>query len=100
MRFDTPVYFQRIIEGAYDPSTGNYGDDEVTEVLRYASVTNSGTETLQLAYGEIRQGSLTMRLQRYYNEPFDRVRIGNKLYRVDMTRRLRNMQGFVISEVQ
>ena len=100
MRFDTPVYFQHITKGAYNVSTGDYAADKVTEVLQYASVTNSGTETLQLVYGEIRQGSLTIRIQRHYEQPFDRIRIGNKIYRVDMTRRLRNMQGFVISEVQ
>ena len=47
MRYDTPVYFQRITPGEYDPNTGNYGDDTVEETLRYASVMNTGEERLK-----------------------------------------------------
>ena len=50
MRYDTPVYFQRITPGEYDPDTGNYADDIVEETLRYASVMNTGEDTLRLVY--------------------------------------------------
>lgn len=100
MRFDTPVYFQLIKSGAYNPNTGDYEPDTITETQRFASVTNSGAETLNLVYGELKQGSLIIRLQNHYNEPFDRIRIDNKVYRVDMLRRLRTKQTFVISEAQ
>lgn len=100
MRFDTPVYLQRIKPGEYDPNTGNYTPDTVTEVKQYASVTNTGVDTLNLVYGELRQGSFTVRLQNHYTEPFDRVRIGRRVYRVDMSRTLRTKQTFVVSEVQ
>ena len=97
MRFDKPIFFQCIQPGEYDESTGNYADDTVTEVLKRASVTDSGVETLHLIYGEIRQGVKTIRLQRPYEEAFDKIRIGNKLYKVDMSRYGR---VFVVSEVQ
>lgn len=100
MRFDTPVYFQRIVAGKYNADTGNYDDDTVSEVMHYASVTNTGTETLKIAYGEIKQGSLTIRVQNRLKEPFDRIRIGNKIYRVDMSRQLLTKHTFVVSEVQ
>lgn len=97
MRYDKPVFFQRVQPGEYDESTGNYGADTVTEVLKRASVTDSGANTLRLIYGEIRQGSKIIRLQRPYKEAFDRIRIGKKLYSVDMSRYGR---VFVVSEVQ
>ena len=100
MRFDTPIYFQRKVKGAYDATTGNYGPATVEEVVRYASITNTGTETLNIVYGELKQGSLTVILQMPYTEPFDRIRIGDKYYRVDRERRLRTKQTFVVSEVQ
>lgn len=100
MRFDIPVYFQKITPGAYDPKTGNYGADEITEVKRYASVTNTGEDTLNLVYGEIRQGVVTVRLQTHYSEPFDRLRIGDKVYRCDRARPLRLKFTLVCSEVQ
>ena len=95
MRFETPIYFQRVTPGEYDKTTGDYAPDTVTEVKCYASVTNSGTETLQL-----KQGSLTVRLQNHYTEPFESIRIGKTQYRVDLARKLRTKHVFVISEVQ
>ena len=100
MRFDTPVYFQKITPGEYDPKTGNYGDDTIVEEKRFASVTNTGEDTLNLVYGEIKQGVVTVRLQTHYSEPFDRLRIGEKVYRCDRARPLRLKFTLVCSEVQ
>lgn len=100
MRFDTPIYFQTIKPGEYDPSTGDYSADTVTEEVRYASVTNTGIDTLNLVYGEIKQGCLTVRLQNRYDKPFDRVRIGNTIYAVDKARPLRTKYTLIVSEVQ
>lgn len=100
MRYDTPVYFQRIEAGAYDASTGDHGEDIITEEMRWANVTETGIETLNIIYGEIRQGVKTVRLQNYYDKPFDRLRIGNKVYRVDRARPLRLKYTLIVSEVQ
>ena len=96
MRFDIPIYLQNIQPGAYNPETGNHEH----ETKRYASVTNAGTETLNLVYGELRQGCLTVRIQAHCTTDFDRIRIGNKVYRVDLLRKLRNFTTMVVSEVQ
>lgn len=100
MRFDTPIYFQHVTAGEYDKLTGNYAEDTVTEAMRWASVTNTGAQTHKLIYGDIKQESLTIRLQMPYGDPFDRVRIGEKVYRVDFSRNLRTKQAFIVSEVQ
>lgn len=100
MRYDTPVYFQKVAPGEYDPNTGNYGDDTVEETLRYASVMNTGEERLKLVYDGPKQGSLTIHIQNHYNEPFDRIRVGEKLYRMDFSQQLRVKHAFVVSEVQ
>lgn len=100
MRYDTPIYFQSARSGAYDPETGNYGEDIITEEKKYADVTDTGVETLKIIYGELRQGVLTIRLQNHYDEPFDRIRVGRKVYRVDFSRKLRTKHIFVVSEVQ
>lgn len=100
MRFETPIFFQKTTPGSYDKTTGDYAPDTVTEAKRYAAVTNSGVETLQIVYGALRQGSLTVRLQTHYTEPFDSIRIGETQYHVDFTRKLRTKHVFVISEVQ
>ena len=100
MRFDTPVYFQRVRPGEYDEFTGNYGEDTIDEIKRYANVTDVETDTLNLVYGEIRQGCKVVRLQTHYRRGFDRIRINEKTYRVDLSRELRNKHVFVVSEVQ
>lgn len=100
MRYDKQVYFQRITPGEYDPDTGNYTDDTVDETRRYASVMNTGEDTLRLVYDGPKQGSLTIQIQNHYEDPFDRIRVGNKLYAVDFSRKLRVKHTFVVSEVQ
>ena len=100
MRFDTPIFFQTITPGAYNPNTGDYESDTVAEEMRWASVTNTGAQTLKLIYGSIQQESLTIRLQTPFNYPFDSIRIGEKTYKVDFSRKLRIKQTFVVSEVQ
>lgn len=100
MRYDTPIFFQRITAGAYDETTGDYGPDVPVETKRDASVNDAGVETLNLIYGELKQGCKTIQLLRHYNEPFDRIRIGSKVYRVDFQRKLRSKHTFIVSEVQ
>ena len=99
MRFDTPVYFQKI-KSEYIAETGNYGISTVTEEMRWASVTDVGADTLRLIYGELKQGCLTIRLQNAYDKPFDRIRIGDSFYKVDRVRNLRTKQTFIVSGVQ
>lgn len=100
MRYETPVYFQKVTQGEYDASTGNYGDDLVTETMKLADVTDSSAETLNLVYGGIKQGSLTVRLQNHYDKAFDSIRIGRTVFRVDSERKLRIKHTFIVSEVQ
>lgn len=100
MRFDTVVYFQQRTPGGYNAKTGNYEPCEIYEFKEYADVSNTSERTLNLVYGEIREGSLTVRVLRPVTTPFDRLRIGDKIYRVDSMRKLRTKQIFVISEVQ
>ena len=102
MRYSTPVYFLRKQKGEYNATTGDYSPETAQEVKRYASVTDTGTDTLNLVYGGPKQGSLTIRLQRPYTEPFDQIRIGDgeqaKRYSVDRSRLHKRV--FIVSEVQ
>lgn len=100
MRYDKPIFFRAVTPGDYDESTGNYGDDSITETMVMASVMDTQTETMKLVYGDIRQGSLTLTIQNHYDQIFDNIRIGGKIYRVDRTRRLRVKQSFIVSEMQ
>lgn len=100
MRFDTPVYFQKVTPGPYDKKTGNYGEDTIVEDCVYASVTDTGTETIRILFGSLKQGVKTIRLQNHYTKPFDTVRIGDTVYEMNFSRTLRNKQTIVASEVQ
>lgn len=101
MRYDTEIIFRKTIPGAYDRSTGNYGADTFEDETAWASVMDTRAETLQLVYGKIIQGSLTVHIQNRHDEPFDEILIGGKPYRVDYSRVLRGIrQVFIVSEVQ
>lgn len=97
MRYATPIYFQHYSKPEYNPATGDYEQSPPVEHKRYASVTDSGIETMRLIYGDLKQGSKVVRLQREHIGEFDRIRIGDKCYRVDLNR---NNKAFVVSEVQ
>lgn len=100
MRYDTPILFRRLVTGTYDPDTGDYADDTYVDIKVYGSVMDTNTQTMNLVYGGIKQGSLTVHVQNHIDAPFDQLIINGKKYRVDYSRRLRTKQSFIVSEVQ
>ena len=99
MRFDNNVYFQKV-ELAFDATTGNSKERVVSEVKRYASITSAGIQSLNIVYGQIKEGSLVIRLQNEYNDSFDYICVGEKRYKADFSRPLRTKNTFIVSEVQ
>ena len=99
MRYDTPIYFQLIRQGIYDPKTGDYADIDPAETKVYADVTDTSTDTKQILYGDIKRNSKVIRLQQHYTKTYNRIRIGEKQYIVDFERKLRTKQILVVSEV-
>lgn len=104
MRYDTAICFVKKGVPVYDPLTGDYSDGEPTEETVYASVTDTSKDTLLIVYGEIRQGSLTIRLQNHFDGVFDNIVIKDGryagTYAVDKRRKLRVKETFIVSEVQ
>ena len=100
MRYDTPVYFQEITPGGYDPETGDYREDTDTGDKTSCICCEHRGGDVALLYGSIKQGSLTIQLQNHYNVPFSRIRIGKTIYQVDVSRKLRVKHTFIVSEVQ
>lgn len=100
MRYDKPIYFQRFVQGSYNENTGNYEEGSPVEEMVMASIMDTKTQTMMQIYGQIRQGSLTCHIQNIYQKPFDHIRIGTKIYKVDYSRRLRTKESFILSEVQ
>ena len=100
MRYDTPIYFEKLSPGVYDETVGDYGDPVVVSTRRLASVVNTSDKQMRLIYGGIREGSKTSSLLNAYGEVFDRIRVGTKLYTVDRRISLRTKQAFVCSEIQ
>jgi len=98
MRFDKPVYFQTVTPGEYNAESGNHNPDTVTEVKIYASVTDTGVETLKTLYGKVKQGSLTIRLLRPYTAPFNSIRVDDKTYTVDFIKLKQRV--FIVSELK
>ena len=107
MRYDKKVWFCREGDKEYDKETGNYKVSEGSADCHYAAVINTSSTTANLIYGELNEGSRTIHLQQWYEEPFDFLRIGEpnsaeyqKRYKKDMTRNLGHKQIIVCHEVQ
>lgn len=64
MRYDTPIYFQKLTPGEYDPATGNYGEDTISEDMKSASVMDTGTNTMMLVYSGIKEKMLIQQQQK------------------------------------
>ena len=97
MRYDKKVYF--VTEGEeYNYDTGNYEPAELVKDEAWANVSDTGTERMQLIYGALKQGAITVRVQGKYDEAFDYVEVDGKKYNVDAFRTFRNDQAFNLSE--
>lgn len=99
MRYDRQIYFVADGKPAYNAATGDYDSPEPTKTPRMASIMDTKEQTMQLVYGGLKQGSLTIHLQNHYNAPFDRIVFGGRRYRVDASRKLRVKHVFIVSEV-
>lgn len=98
MRYSTPIYFVKEGEDEYDYSTGDYVTTEPIKEAVWANVSDTGTERMQLIYGALKQGAITVRIQGKYEEAFDYIEVDGKEYNVDAFRTFRNDQAFNLSE--
>ena len=98
MRYDTAVAFQTI-DLVYK-SNGDYEESVSEEHIEYGSVTDTDVQTMQLVYGGIKQGSITLHLQNKVDYPYDRIVIDGTPYVVDQLINLRVKQAYVLSEWQ
>lgn len=87
-------------EKVYDPMTGNYKTDDPVKTLVMASVTDTGAQAMNLEYGKIKQGSLTIHIQNYYPEAFDYIEYRGRKYSVDRGGKLRTKGYYIVSEAQ
>ena len=98
MRYSVPIYFVKETEPVYDYETGDYVDGEPIKDELWANVSDTGTERMQLIYGALKQGAITVRIQGKYDEAFDYIQVDGKKYNVDAFRTFRNDQAFNLSE--
>lgn len=100
MRFDKEIYMQSAPKRIYDETSGDYIEEKGQENKLYADVTDAKSETINIIYGQIKQGVLVIRLQNHYTGPYEFIRIGSKRYKVDYERKLSRMHVLIVSEVQ
>ena len=98
VRYDKQIFFVKETEPVYDYDTGDYVDGEPIKHEAWANVSDTGTERMQLIYGALKQGAITVRIQGKYDEVFDYIQVDGKKYKVDAFRTFRNDQAFNLSE--
>ena len=98
MRYSVPIYFVKETEPVYDYETGDYVDGEPIKHEAWANVSDTGTERMQLIYGALKQGAVTVRIRGKYEKEFDYILVDDKKYNVDAFRTFRNDQAFNLSE--
>lgn len=98
MRYDQKIYFVKEGEDVYDHDTGDYITTEPIKHEMWANVSDTGTERMQLIYGALKQGAITVRIQGKYEKEFDYIEVEGKKYNVDAFKTFRNDQAFNLSE--
>ena len=98
MRYSVPIYFVKETEPVYDYETGDYVTTEPIKDELWANVSDTGTERMQLIYGALKQGAITVRIRGKYEKDFDYILVDDKKYNVDAFRTFRNDQAFNLSE--
>ena len=98
MRYDKRIYFVKEGEEVYDYDTGDYITTEPIKHEAWANVSDTGTERMQLIYGALKQGAITVRIRGKYEKEFDYILVDDKKYNVDAFRTFRNDQAFNLSE--
>lgn len=109
MRCDTQIYFvtdgkQELVTDPANEDYGGYTTGQPSEIGRMADVTDTQTSTQQLVYGKLCEGSVTVRLNGHHLEPFDHIRIvdritgTSRLFDVDAFRHLRQRSVFICHE--
>lgn len=99
MRYDRKVLFQ-LVESVYNTSTGDYEEQVTSEHAEYASVVDTDIQTMQILYGGIKQGGITMHLQNKVPYTFNRIMYDGKPYMVDQVINQRVKQAYVLSQWQ
>lgn len=92
MRYNEPIYF--VDEAAeYDYETGNNKTVQ-TKTLAYAHVSAQTKSQVQLAYGGLKQGALTVRIQNKHTAPFKHIEYAGRKYTVTDSKTFRREQVF------
>ena len=99
MRYDTEVTFVVEKDGYYNPDIGEHAEPTKEETVRYANVTDLGTERSQVLFGDVKQGVKVIRLLRPYQKRWDYVLIREVKYQLVTSRKLRLKNTFILQEV-
>lgn len=99
MRYDKRVYFVKETKSTRNPD-GTWTKPTLIKEPRWANVSDQGTERMNLLYGGLRQGALTVRIQNGYNQPFDYMEVDGRRYNVDHRKTFRRDAAFEVSERQ
>ena len=98
VRYDKQIFFVKEGEEVYDYETGDYVTTEPIKHEAWANVSDTGTERMQLIYGALKQGAITVRIREKYEKEFDYILVDDKKYNVDAFKTFRNDQTFNLSE--
>lgn len=99
MRYDKEIFFQTVSQGEYDPQTGDYGDPVIEETKRDAAVYSYSAQAQIKDFGKLMGEMVKIHLQNDYEEPFDQVRIGDKIYKVFDRSHMRVKGAFILRRI-
>lgn len=91
MRYENKIYFIKE-ESIYNRDSGRYITKEIPIAERWADVTDTGTEAMNLLYGRILQGAKTVRIKTKVLDEFNYIIIDKQRYLVETIKTFRQEQ--------
>ena len=98
LRFDTIITIVQKVEPKRLPNGNHTSAEKELGKLR-ANVSYTNYETSERIYGEVKEGSRTVRLQHKITDPFDYMIIDGGRFTVDSVRHSRHRASYIVSEV-
>ena len=91
LRYEKKVYFIKE-ESVYNQDNGRYITKEIPIAERWADVTDTGTEAMNLLYGKILQGAKTIRIKTKVLDEFNYIVLDKQRYLVETIKTFRQEQ--------
>lgn len=100
MRCDQIIYLCQNGRSKYNDKTGDYETSEPIKIKRYAHINDMGDEKMNMLFGKLTEGALTVRLNAPYADKVDYIEYKGTKYEIKQRKKLGTKESFHVAKAQ